>query len=269
MGVSPRRMPRQRLSIGTAGGGPGATPLTSLSTCSQAQIERPPGRSAVTAFGTITISPPDANLDVLPSRTGHAFATIPEPVKRGRHRQDNPFRVRAGRVVLDRPLGAASAVLTWLGWLTICPALGFPTLGAAAMVNRTLFGVIDPNFWVGWLIVVAALIAAIAAFFILERAHLVQASIRSGVVYGAALWLFAGLVIMPLIGVIEKPFIIPANFPGFQPPDQMQGTVMMYSLGPLASVAALIAWVLFGAIVGATESAHQRRRFASFGVPAP
>jgi hypothetical protein len=49
----------------------------------------------------------------------------------------------------------------------------------------------------------------------------------------------------------------------------MQGTVMMYSLGPLAAVAALIAWVLFGAIVGATESAHQHRRFASFEVPAP
>jgi hypothetical protein len=170
---------------------------------------------------------------------------------------------------LNRPLGAATAVLTWLGWVTICPALGFPTLGTAAMVNRALFGVIDPNFWVGWVIMVAALVVAIAAFLIFERAHLVRASIRSGVVYGAALWLFTGLVIMPLIGVIEKPFVIPTNFPGFQPPDQMQGTVMMYSLGPLASVAALIAWVLFGAIVGATESAHQRRRFVSFGVPAP
>jgi hypothetical protein len=172
--------------------------------------------------------------------------------------------------ILDRPLGAATAVLTWLGWLTICPALGFPTLGTAAMVNRAFFGVIDPNFWVGWVVMVAALVVAIAAFFIFERAHLVRASIRSGVVYGAALWLFTGLVIMPLIGVIQKPFIIPGNFPGFQPPDQMQGTVMMYSsLGPLASVAALIAWVLFGAIVGATESARQRRRIASLGVPAP
>ena len=172
-------------------------------------------------------------------------------------------------IQMERLLGAAAAVLTWLGWLTICPALGFPTLGTAAMVNRALFGVINPNFWVGWVILVAALVVAIAAFFIMEQAHLVRASIRSGVVYGAALWLFAGLVIMPLIGVIEKPFVIPTNFPGFQPPDQMQGTVMMYSLGPLASVAALVAWVLFGAIVGATQSAHQHRRLASFGVPAP
>jgi len=170
---------------------------------------------------------------------------------------------------LDRPLGAATAVLTWLGWLTICPALGFPVLGTAAMVNRAIFDPRDPNFWAGWVVLVTALVVAIAAFFILERAHLLRASIRSGVIYGAALWLFTGLVIMPLIGVIEKPFIIPSNFPGFQPTDQMQGTVMMYSLGPLASVAALIAWVLFGAVVGATESAHQRRRIAPFGVPAP
>jgi hypothetical protein len=34
----------------------------------------------------------------------------------------------------------------------------------------------------------------------------------------------------------------------------MQATFMMYTLGPLAAAAALIAWVLFGAILGATWS---------------
>jgi hypothetical protein len=170
---------------------------------------------------------------------------------------------------MERPLGAAAALLTWLGWLTICPALGFPTLGTAGMVNRAIFGVIDPSFWVGWVIMIASLLVAIAVFFILERAHLVRASIRTGVIYGAALWLFAGVVIMPLIGVLERPFVFPPNLPGFQPADAMQGTVMMYSLGPLASVAALIAWVLFGAILGVTGSAHQRSNAASVGVPAP
>jgi hypothetical protein len=170
---------------------------------------------------------------------------------------------------MGRALGAVAAVFTWLGWLTICPALGFPTLGTAAMVNRAIFAVIDPNFWVGWIIMIAALVGAIAVFFILETAHLVRASIRTGVIYGAALWLFAGVVIMPLLGVIQKPFLIPAGFPGFQPPDQMQGTVMMYRLGPLASAAALIAWVLFGAILGATGSAAQRRNAAAVVVPAP
>ena len=159
-----------------------------------------------------------------------------------------------------------AAVFTWLGWLTICPALGFPVLGTAAMVNRAIFGVIDPSFWVGWVIVIAALVLAIAVFFILERAHLVQASIRTGVIYGAALWLFAGVVVMPLIGVIAPPT---PPLSGIQPADPMHATVMMFSLGPLASLAALIAWVLFGAILGSTGSSVQRRDASSLRVPTP
>jgi hypothetical protein len=165
---------------------------------------------------------------------------------------------------MERPLGAVAAVFTWLGWLTICPALGFPALGAAAMVNRAIFGVIDPSFWVGWVIVIAALVVAIAVFFILERAHLVRASIRTGAIYGAALWLFSGVVIMPLIGFITPPT---PPLSGIQPADPMHATVMMFSLGPLASLAALIAWMLFGAILGATESTEQRRDTSSVRVP--
>lgn len=152
--------------------------------------------------------------------------------------------------------------------MTICPALGFPTVGTAAMVNRAIFGTIDPSFWVGWIIMIAALVGAIAVFFILETAHLVRVSIRTGVIYGAALWLFAGIVIMPLIGIIEKPPSVIVNVPVIPQADPMQATVMMYSLGPLASVAALIAWVLFGAILGATGSAQQRRDIAPIGAAA-
>jgi hypothetical protein len=43
---------------------------------------------------------------------------------------------------------------------------------------------------------------------------------------------------------------------------------MMYSLGPLASVAALIAWVLFGAILGATASPQHQRDTKPEAVPA-
>jgi hypothetical protein len=173
---------------------------------------------------------------------------------------------------MERPLGAAAAVLTWLGWLTICPALGFPILGTAAMVNRAIFGKIpeaghDPNFWVGWVILTAALVGTIAVFFILERQRLVRASIRTGVIYGAALWLLTGVVIMPLLGLAGPSTPAPANLPGFQPADPMQATVMMYTLGPLASVAALIAWVLFGAILGATGRARPGRDTAPAGDP--
>ena len=51
---------------------------------------------------------------------------------------------------------------TWLDWLTICLALGLPVLGTAATVNPATFGVIDPNFWVGWVIMIASLVVAIA-----------------------------------------------------------------------------------------------------------
>jgi hypothetical protein len=135
------------------------------------------------------------------------------------------------------------------------------------MVNRAIFGTIDPSFWVGWVIVIASLLVAIAVFFFLERAHLVRASIRTGVIYGAALWLFAGVVIMPLLGIRTSP-AASAHISGIQPPDPMQATVMMSSLGLLAPLAALIAWVLFGAILGAAGSAQKRRGSPPLGAPA-
>ncbi|MFI5282163.1 MAG: hypothetical protein ACHQ0J_03440 [Candidatus Dormibacterales bacterium] len=170
---------------------------------------------------------------------------------------------------MERLLGVAAAVLTWLGWMTICPVFGFPTLGTAAMVNRVMYGEIaqaghDPNFWLGWIILIAALAGAIAIFIILARRRLVRASIRTGVIYGVALWLVSGLVIMPLLGLIGPSQPI---FPN-QPPDPMQATVMMYTLGPLASLAALISWVLFGAVLGATWTARQVRDSAPAVVPA-
>jgi len=157
---------------------------------------------------------------------------------------------------VGRALAGAAALLTWLGWLTVCPVLGFPTLGTAAMVNRAIFGKIpeaghDSGFWAGWVIVVAGLVVAIGLFFLLERAKLVRTSIGTGVIYGAVLWLAAGVVVMPLLGIIEPASPFPAKL------DPMQATLMMYSLGPLASVAALIAWVLFGAILGATGRAQK------------
>lgn len=169
---------------------------------------------------------------------------------------------------MERGLASVAAVFTWLGWLTICPALGFPTLRPAAMVNRAVFfrnipeAGHDPDFWVGWVIVISALVFAAAAFFAFERTHLVRTGIRTGVIYGAALWLLAGLVIMPLLGLIEPPTGVPPNL------DLMLATVMMYNLGPLAALAALIAWVLFGAILGATGKAQQRHEPAPTVVPA-
>lgn len=157
---------------------------------------------------------------------------------------------------VERLFGAAAAIVSWSGWLAICPALGFPTLGTVGMVNRVLYKEIpdaghNPVFWLGWVILVAALAGAIALFFLLERLRLVRPSIQTGVIFGVALWLGVGLVVMPLLG-----FIDPTSAAPQQPPDPMRATLMMYTLGPLASVAALIAWTLFGAILGATGSSR-------------
>jgi hypothetical protein len=157
---------------------------------------------------------------------------------------------------MERLLGAAAAIVMWSGWLAICPALGFPTLGTVAMVNRALYKVIpeaghNPGFWLGWVILIAALAGAIALFFILEGLRLVSPSIRTGVLFGLALWLVVGIAVMPLLGFIDPTSPIPTPQ---QPPDAMRATLMMYTLGPLAAVAALIAWTLFGAIIGATGS---------------
>jgi hypothetical protein len=175
---------------------------------------------------------------------------------------------------MERALGAAAAVLTWLGWLTICPALGFPTLGTAAMINRVLFAKIpeaghEPDFWLGWIILISGLVGAIALYFFLDRLRLVRASIRTGVIYGAVLWLVSGLVVMPLFGLTEP--LGPEQtgaVAGFQPADIMRATVMMYSLGPLASVASLIAWALFGAVLGATFGKGTGQQTAAATAPA-
>jgi hypothetical protein len=165
---------------------------------------------------------------------------------------------------VERGLGALAAVLTWLGWLTISPALGFPILGPAGMVNRALYfrnipeAGHNPNFWIGWVIVVAGLVVSVAVFFfVFERAHIVGTGIRAGVIYGVALWLVAGLVLMPLLALNEPGPYVSAAGPGLEPLERMYPTVMMYSSGLLAPMAALIAWLLFGAILGATGRARR------------
>lgn len=157
---------------------------------------------------------------------------------------------------MERLLGAGAAMVVWTGWLAICPALGFPALGTVGMINRVLYKEIpeaghNPGFWLGWLILIAALAGAIALFFQLERVRLVRPGVATGVIFGLALWLVAGVVVMPLLG-----FIDPTSAAPQQPPDAMRATLMMYTLGPLAAVAALIAWTLFGAILGATGSSR-------------
>jgi quercetin dioxygenase-like cupin family protein len=147
-------------------------------------------------------------------------------------------------------LGAVAGVAAWLGWLTVSPALGFPSLGPGAMFNRLLVPREDPGFWLGWALLVIGLASAALLYLAAAGRGRFQASIASGLLYGATCWLLAGAVVMPLLGLAVP---APAAAAGaLIPPDPMQGSFMMLHLGLGAPIAALVAWLTFGGVLGAT-----------------
>jgi quercetin dioxygenase-like cupin family protein len=159
-----------------------------------------------------------------------------------------------------RVLGAAGAILAWLGWFAVSPALGFPTLATAAMLNRVLVPDSDPGVWVGWTTMIAVLAALIGLYGFATGRRFFRPGVVSGFVYGVAAWGVAGAVIMPLLGVISPaappPPVLPGHIPPLNTPDPMHGTFMMLSLGPLAPASALIAWACFGVVLGSTFGAR-------------
>lgn len=143
--------------------------------------------------------------------------------------------------------GLAGA-FAWVGWFAVAPALGLPSLGPAAMFNRVLAPRADSGYWLGWAFVVVALAVAILVYLLAVRAGLWRANMVSGLVYGTTCWLISGALVMPLLGVTD-PFPVP---PPPAAPDAMHGTFMMLHLGVGALLAALVPWLLLGAILGAT-----------------
>lgn len=151
-------------------------------------------------------------------------------------------------------MGAIAGVLAWIGWLTLCPALGFPTLATAAMLNRVLAPREDPGFGLGWVLSLIGLaLAALLYLWLVDRGRL-RPSVASGLGYGAVCWLLAGVVLMPLLGLAGAP-AAPGTPAGPGPPDPMQGSFMMLHLGAAAPIAALVAWLAFGAVLGGTSAA--------------
>jgi len=87
----------------------------------------------------------------------------------------------------------------------------------------------------------------------------------SGLLFGLAAWAIGGMVVMVVIGHISPPAPAPPAPPGPTlptTPDPMHATFMMLHLGALAPVGALTAWLLFGAVVGATSVATEPEREA-------
>ena len=148
---------------------------------------------------------------------------------------------------MRRGLGALAGITAWLGWLTVCPSLGFPSLATAAMLNLVFVPRQDPGFWLGWaLLVIGLAFAALVYLAAADRGRL-RPSIASGVVYGVICWLIAGAVVMPLLGLRRH-----ARRQPVPPVDSMRGSFMMLDLGIGAPIASLIAWLLFGAVLGAS-----------------
>jgi len=153
-----------------------------------------------------------------------------------------------------RVLGAPAGIAAWLGWLTICPALGFPSLGTAAMLNRVLVPREDPGSWLGWALLLIGLASAALLYLAAADRGRLRASVASGVIYGAICWLVAGAVVMPLLGLADR--TAAASSAVVNAPDPMHGSFMMLHLGVAAPTAALVAWVIFGAMLGATSGSR-------------
>ena len=81
--------------------------------------------------------------------------------------------------------------------------------------------------------------------------------------FALAAWAIAGMILMVIIGRISPPPPAPPAPPGPPlptTPDPMHATFLMLHLGALAPVAALVAWLLFGAVVGATSVNVEKAR---------
>jgi quercetin dioxygenase-like cupin family protein/uncharacterized membrane protein YagU involved in acid resistance len=151
--------------------------------------------------------------------------------------------------------GVVGAVTAWLGWLTVCPALGFPSLATAAMLNRVLVPKADPGSWLGWALLLIGLFTAALVYIAAATRGRFRPSLASGLVYGAICWLIAGAVVMPLLGLADP---TPASTapPPLNPPDPMHGSFMMLHLGVGAPIAALVAWLVFGAVLGVAAGSY-------------
>lgn len=147
------------------------------------------------------------------------------------------------------------AVAAWIGWMEVAPAVGFPDAEPAAIMGRAAGA--GSGAWVGWALLIAALLGAAAVYLGAAAAwRPIPSGPLAGAAFGALLWLVAGMVLMPLMGAVgagmtggmgSMSSAMPSGGGGAPEPGP---TFMMLHLGPLAPLGALIAWLLFGAILG-------------------
>jgi quercetin dioxygenase-like cupin family protein len=182
--------------------------------------------------------------------------------------QEAVMRAPLRRAEVVQLLGTVAAVVAWLGWFQIAPALGFPTIGPAAMLNRVFVPESEPGVWLGWVVLVLGLVALAALYSLATSRGWFRPGPVSGLLFGLAAWAIGGIVVMVVIGHISPPTPAPPAPPGPPlpaTPDPMHATFMMLHLGALAPVEALIAWLLFGSVVGTTSVPTEREEAPARG----
>lgn len=153
---------------------------------------------------------------------------------------------------MRRVLVGTAAVVVSLGWLQLAPAFGFPVTAPAAMLDRMLGSHREagPAGW-AWLLLGEAVL--VAGYFLLVEPR--TRGMVAPIAYALGAWLISGAALMPVIGLIQG--VPPA---GDAVNDPMRATFFMLNLGPLAAVEALVAWVLFGAVLAAGRTLEVRPR---------
>jgi hypothetical protein len=145
-----------------------------------------------------------------------------------------------------------TAVVTSLGWLQLASAFGFPVTAPAAMFDRTL-GAHREAGPAGWALLLMGEAVLVAAYFLVVEPR--TRRMVAPLVYALGAWLFAGAVLMPVIGLIQG-----APPAGDAANDPMRATFFMLNLGPGAAVESLVAWLLFGVVLAAGKTLDVRLR---------
>ena len=162
-------------------------------------------------------------------------------------------------LAMRRGLVGTSAVLAGLGWLQLAPAFGFPVTAPAAMLDRML-GAHREAGLAGWILLLlgVGIFAAAYLFLVEPRTKGVVAPIA----YALGAWFVSGAVLMPAIALIQG-----APPAGDTANDPMRASFFMLNLGPGAAIEALIAWLLFGAVLaaGRTLDVHPRAFYLAGG----
>lgn len=178
----------------------------------------------------------------------------------------------AAAIAVASVAGALGAVAVWIGWLSLVPALGFPEVSPPGVLNAALGA--DPHAPFGWALLIGGLVGLAVGYVVATVRGLLRPGLFSGALYGTALWFLTGALLMPLMGLLSPDRQVPgadAPTPMPQmtvesPPALMRETFMMLHLGPRAPVGALIGWLLYGVILGATSWKLLRRAAAGRGL---